>query len=74
MDKINPIISLVLTLLIAVLGWFLNMNYQKQEDTNRVLHERITRQKETEEKSNMDFEKRLSLIEYIIRTKNGRFQ
>lgn len=50
------------------------MNYQKQEDTNRVLHERITRQKETEEKSNMDFEKRLSLIEYIIRTKNGRFQ
>lgn len=74
MDKLNPIISLVLAVLLGIVGWFMQTNYQQLKDAQKGLYERLSAIKDDTAKKDIDFEKRLTLLEYMVRSKNGRYQ
>lgn len=74
MDKLNPIVSVILALIIGYISWSLNNIYNDQKQINKILFEKINTAREEQNKANMDYEKRLTLVEWQIKSKNGRFQ
>lgn len=73
-DSWKILAPLVGPILVAVLGWFLVNNYNDQKEINKLLFKKCNDQASEYAVNHVDFEKRLGIVEYALRSKNGRFQ
>lgn len=63
-------VTLFISIVLGLISWFANNAYNEQKDINKILFGKLNEQA----KENVDVQKRMGLLEYIVRSKNGQFQ